>query len=133
MPAGTSVDGRADVVRVSVVLSNGPVRVAAPRRTALAEAALRALPDLVCRGTAVTHALGSDAGSGVLVEGVGEDHAGRPLLLAQWMLWREDERTLRVLLAADPARFGPARAAVASALAQAFGAGEIPTPQRKDR
>lgn len=103
---------------VSVTVSAAAVPVAPDRRAAFALAALRAVPDVVCLGvTVVATPAGPRPSDAILVEGDAMASTGQPLRLVQWLWWRQDGRTVRVLLIAARDRVTSARAAVAAALA----------------
>lgn len=103
--------------RVSVTVATAAVPVAPDRRAAFALAALRALPDVVCHGVTLVTSPGHAASDAILVEGDATAATGQPIRLVQWLWWRPDGRTVRVLLVADPDWVSSARAAVAAALA----------------
>lgn len=114
----TPAAARPPPAHVSVTVSAAAVPVAPDRRAAFALAALRAVADVVCFGvTVVATPLGSGSSNAILVEGDAMASTGQPLRLAQWLWWRQDGRTVRVLLIAACDRVAPARAAVAAALA----------------
>lgn len=109
---------RPAAAQVSVTVSAAAVPVAPDRRRAFALAALRAVPDVVCRRASVVTSSSPEPTQTVLVEGEATTTTGLPLRLVQWLWWRPDGRTVRVLLIADIDRVASARAAVAATQAR---------------
>lgn len=104
--------------RVSVTVATAAVPVAPDRRAAFALAALRAAADIVCLGvTVVATPAGPGSSDAILVEGDAMASTGQPLRVVQWLWWRQDGRTVRVLLIAARDRVASAKAAVEAALA----------------